>query len=121
MRNAFLLLMAAALTVVAASCEEEREHTAPAIRDRDSVSVMTSYGVNTLISDSGVIKYRIVAERWEVNDVKKPPRWLFEKGMLLTQFDHTMHIQSYIQCDTAYYLTQDRRWELHAPGERNHV
>ena len=50
--------------VLLASCQEQKEHTAPAIHDRDSVSMMTSYGVNTLISDSGVIKYRIVAERW---------------------------------------------------------
>lgn len=45
-----------------ASCTEPVEHTAPAVRARDSVAVMTSWGVNTLISDSGVIKYRIVTE-----------------------------------------------------------
>ena len=38
------------------SCTEQKEHTAPAILDRDSVSMMTSYGVNTLISDSGYIQ-----------------------------------------------------------------
>ena len=53
-----------------ASCEQPREHTAPAINERDSVSMMTTYGVNTLISDSGVIKYRIVTERWDVNTIK---------------------------------------------------
>ena len=50
------------LLTFVASCDERKEHIASAIRDRDSVSMMTSYGVNTLISDSGVIKYRIVAE-----------------------------------------------------------
>lgn len=74
--------------------------------------MMTSYGVNTLISDSGVIKYRIVAERWEVNVVKNPSRWTFDKGVFLTQFDQTFHIQSYIQCDTAYYYDNMRLWEL---------
>ena len=53
-----LVLFTASYAMV--SCSEEREHTAPAIHDRDSVPVMTTYGVNTLISDSGVIKYRIV-------------------------------------------------------------
>ena len=42
--------------LLAASCQEAVEHTAGAIRDRDSVAVMTSLGVNTLISDSGIIK-----------------------------------------------------------------
>lgn len=95
------------------SCSEEHEHMAPAIRDRDSVPVMTTYGVNTLISDSGVIKYRIVTEQWEVNENKKPSRWTFNKGILLTQFNLKKHVVGYIQCDTAVYYDQDRRWELH--------
>ena len=66
-----------------AACAEEKEHIAPAINPRDSVAVMVSYGVNTLISDSGVIKYRIVAEQWEVNQQRQPSRWIFEKGLLL--------------------------------------
>ncbi len=94
------------------SCSEEREHTAPAIYDRDSVPVMTTYGVNTLISDSGVIKYRIVTEQWEINENKRPSRWTFNKGILLTQFDLKKHVVGYIQCDTAVYFDKDRRWEL---------
>ena len=98
--------------LLAASCQEAVEHTAGAIRDRDSVAVMTSLGVNTLISDSGIIKYRIVTERWEVNQNKKPSRWTFDKGLFLEQFDEKFHVQSYIQCDTAYYYDQKRLWEL---------
>lgn len=95
-----------------ASCEGQKEHTAPAVHDRDSASMMISYGVNTLISDSGVIKYRIVTERWEVNTVRNPSRWIFEKGLFLEQFDEKFHVQSYIQCDTAYYYDQKKLWEL---------
>lgn len=100
------------LLCVMASCQEAVEHTAPAIRDRDSVAVMTSYGVNTLISDSGVIKYRIVTERWEVNQNRNLSRWIFDKGLFLEQFDEKFHVQGYIQCDTAYYYDKQRLWEL---------
>lgn len=95
-----------------ASCEGQKEHTAPAVHDRDSASMMISYGVHTLISDSGVIKYRIVTERWEVNTVRNPSRWIFEKGLFFEQFDEKFHVQSYIQCDTAYYYDQKKLWEL---------
>lgn len=95
-----------------ASCEGQKEHTAPAVHDRDSASMMISYGVNTLISDSGVIKYRIVTERWEVNTVRNPSRWIFEKGLFFEQFDEKFHVQSYIQCDTAYNYDQKKLWEL---------
>ena len=105
-----LVLLTASYAMV--SCSEEREHTAPAIHDRDSVPVMTTYGVNTLISDSGVIKYRIVPERWEINENRKPSRWTFNKGILLTQFDLKKHVVGYIQCDSAVYFDKDRRWEL---------
>lgn len=94
------------------SCDKAVEHTAGAIRARDSVAVMTSWGVNTLISDSGVIKYRIVTERWEVNQNKKPSRWIFDKGLFLTQFDEKFHVHAYIQCDTAFYYDQLSLWEL---------
>ena len=95
-----------------AACEQPREHTAPAIHERDSASMMTTYGVNTLISDSGVIKYRIVTERWDVNTIKQPSRWTFERGVFLEQFDEKFHIEGYIFADTAWYYDQLKLWEL---------
>lgn len=95
-----------------AGCDETVEHTAPAISDSDSVSMMTSYGVNTLISDSGIIKYRIVTERWDVNTVRQPSRWTFEKGVFFEQFDERFHVQAYVQADTAWYFDQQKLWKL---------
>lgn len=100
------------LTACLMSCNDVKEHTAPPIYDRDSVSMMTSYGVNTLISDSGVIKYRIVTERWDVNTVRTPSRWSFEKGVFFEQFDEKFHVQAYIQADTAWYYDQKKLWHL---------
>ena len=110
-RKAVPLMMACQLCFFL-SCSDVKEHTAPAIHDRDSVSMMTSYGVNTLISDSGVIKYRIVTERWDVNTVKNPSRWSFEKGVFFEQFDEKFHVQAYIQADTAWYYDQKKLWHL---------
>lgn len=98
--------------VAIVACNSPKEHTAPAVRERDSVPMMVSYGVNTVISDSGVMKYRIVTERWEVNDKRKPARWLFSRGIFLEQFDEKLHIEAYIQADTAFYLTEQRLWHL---------
>jgi hypothetical protein len=74
--------------------------------------MMVSYGVNTLISDSGVIKYRIVTERWDVNTVRQPSRWTFEKGVFFEQFDEKFHVQAYVQADTAWYFDQLKLWHL---------
>ena len=94
------------------SCNDVQEHTAAAVYDRDSASVMTSYGVNTLVSDSGVIKYRIVTERWDVNTIRQPSRWTFEKGVFFEQFDEKFHVEAYIQADTAWYYDQKKLWHL---------
>ena len=94
------------------SCNEVHEHIAPAVNPEDSVAMMTSYGVNTLVSDSGVIKYRIVTERWEVNTARKPTRWEFMKGFFFEQFDEKFRVQAYVQADTAWYFDQQRLWKL---------
>ena len=107
-----LVLAFLVAVVLLTSCTEQQEHIAPAINDQDSVSMMTSYGVNTLISDSGVIKYRIVTERWDVNTIKMPSRWEFMKGIFLEQFDDKFHVEGYIQADTAWYYDQKRLWHL---------
>ena len=94
MKYSKIIILALVISAFLGACQEQKEHTAAAVRDRDSVSMMISYGVNTLISDSGVIKYRIVTE------------------LFFEQFDEKFHVQSYIQCDTAYYYDQKRLWEL---------
>ena len=94
------------------ACSEAQEHVAGAVNPQDSASMMTTYGVNTLISDSGVIKYRIVTERWDVNTVRHPSRWEFMKGVFFEQFDEQFHVQAYIQADTAWYFDQLRLWKL---------
>jgi len=106
------VILAALGVALLLSCNDAKEHTAPAIYDRDSVSMMTSYGVNTLISDSGVIKYRIVTERWDVNTVRVPSRWTFEKGVFFEQFDEKFRLQAYVQADTAWYYDQQKLWHL---------
>lgn len=111
-RNCLSLLMLSCILSFAISCSDVKEHTAPPIYERDSVSMMTSYGVNTLISDSGVIKYRIVTERWDVNTVRIPSRWSFEKGVFFEQFDEQFHVQAYVQADSAWYYDQEKLWHL---------
>ena len=107
-----VILAAVVFAAFTACSDNVKEHTAPAIHDRDSVSMMTSYGVNTLISDSGIIKYRIVTERWDVNIVRNPSRWTFEKGIFFEQFDEKFHVQAYIQADTAWYYDVKKLWHL---------
>ncbi len=95
-------LLVVVIIVLNIACSEQKEHIAPAVHDEDSVPVMISYGVNMLISDSGVIKYKIVAEESINNQNINPKRTIYNKGVFMTQFDEALHVEAYIQADTAY-------------------
>lgn len=58
------------------------------------------------------MRYRIIAERWEVNDNLNPPRWIFPRGLFLEQFDEKFHVETYIQSDTAHYYNIQKLWHL---------
>ena len=74
--------------------------------------MMSTLGGTTLISDSGVTRYRVNTEEWQVFDRKKPSYWAFEKGVYLEQFDSIFHIEASIKADTAYYYDKERLWKL---------
>ena len=93
------------------ACGSEETNRAPAVSENDSFPFMQSWGVSTFISDSGVIRYKIIAEEWNIYNNTKPPRWTFLKGILLEKFDSTFHIDWFVQSDTAYCHNQ-KLWEL---------
>ena len=95
-----------------ASCSDDDHRYAPAIETRDSLPVLRSMGVSTLISDSGIIRYKIISEDWFIYDRKTPTYWSFEKGLFIEKFDENFHVDAYINCDTAYYYDQLHLWEL---------
>ena len=86
------------------SCGGKKKITGDAITERDSMAVMQTSGVTTLISDSGVTRYRVNTEEWLVFDRKKPSYWAFEKGVYLEQFDSIFHIEASIKADTARWI-----------------
>jgi len=109
--NPLLFLFAFMTVAFMAGCESAKPPIAPAVNLRDSVPIMTTYGVSKLISDSGVIRYKIVAEEWKVYDRTTPNKQTFMQGLILQQFDEKFHIQMYITADTAYWY-DDYLWEL---------
>jgi hypothetical protein len=73
---------------------------------------LKSIGVSTLISDSGVIRYKIISEDWYIYDKKDPQYWSFEKGLFIERFNPSYQVDAFISCDTAYFYNQQELWEL---------
>ena len=83
-----------------------------AITNRDSVPVMVTRGVSSYVSDSGVVRYKIVTDEWQVFDRLDPSRWTFEKGIYLEKFNNDLVVDATIVADTAYYYDKEELWEL---------
>ena len=94
------------------SCRGNNKQLGEAVTNRDSTSVMTTCGVDMLISEDGVIRYHVIAEEWKVFDKMKPPFYSMEKGVQLEVLDSLMQVESSIVADTAYYMIDDEIWEL---------
>lgn len=94
------------------ACSGGEKKLAAAVTNRDSLPVMRTVGVESLVSDSGVIRYKIIAEEWSVYDKMEPPFWAFEKGLYLEQFNEELVAEATIKADTAYYYEDQKLWEL---------
>lgn len=107
-----IVLGAIVMLLLFPSCGGKKKAVGEAITERDSLPIMSTAGISTLISDSGVTRYRMNAEEWQVFDRKKPSYWAFEKGVYLEQFDSIFHVEASIKADTAYYYDKQRLWKL---------
>jgi len=94
------------------ACSGNHKKLGAAITERDSLPIMDTRGVTTLISDSGITRYRINTEEWQIYDRKSPSYWSFQKGIYLEKFDSVFNVEASIKADTAYYYDKKRLWEL---------
>lgn len=94
------------------SCSGGKEPITDAITNRDSVPVMVTRDVSTYISDSGVVRYKIITDEWRVYDRLDPSIWTFEQGIYLEKFNNDLSIEAVIIADTAYYYDKQELWEL---------
>lgn len=93
------------------ACAKEQPMTS-AITNRDSVPIMITHDVSSYISDSGVVRYKIITEEWKVFDRLDPSHWSFEQGIYLERFDDSLNVEAVIVADTAYYYDKQELWEL---------
>ena len=107
-----IVLGAMVMLLLFSSCSGKKKELGDAITERDSMAVMDNRGVTTLVSDSGVTRYRINTEEWLVFDRKNPPYWAFEKGVYLEKFDSIFQVEASIKADTAYFFNKEELWKL---------
>ena len=100
------------MLILFSACSSRNTRMGEAITERDSLPVLDTYGVVTLVSDSGIIRYRLNTEEWQVFDRKEPSYWAFEHGVYVEKFDTLHQVEASIESDTAYYYDKQKLWKL---------
>lgn len=100
------------LTIGMASCREETHVDVARQLHPDRMATMTTHNVSTMISDSGVTQYKIVAPLWEVYDEGNQPHWKFPDGIYLRKYDRKFKVIATIAADSATYFKNQNLWRL---------
>lgn len=98
------------ITAALSACGGKKSDTILADVDSLSYSSITR-DVSSLISDSGITKYKLEAPIWYTYD-NPEPYWYFPEGMYVEQFDTLFATQASIKADTAYYYQAKKLWQL---------
>ena len=94
------------------SCNKEKKEVVDVSFDPETTYTLRTTDVSTLISDSGITRYRLNAKEWLVFGKAKDPYWYFPKGIYVEKFDTLFQSEASIQADTAYNYEKKSLWKL---------
>ena len=100
------------LTVFLFACGKKDVQQSHESLPREKVPVLITDSVSTLISDSGVTRYRIETPQWLIYDRTEPPYQEFPQGIYLEQFDINLAVQASLKADYTYYDENAQQWTL---------
>lgn len=100
------------LLIVAAGCRDSKPIDVASRLKPEKMPTMSTKNVSTLISDSGVVQYKIVSPLWTVYDRVDTPYWSFPKGIYLQKYDPYFHVVATIAADSAKFFSQMKLWRL---------
>ncbi len=101
-----------AMLASASSCGSGETEVEPEPMDGNTVPTMITDSVNSLVSDSGITRYHIVAPIWLMFDKADEPCWTFPESLHLERFDNDMNVTAMVDCDSATYFTRLKLWRL---------
>lgn len=109
---AALVAAAAMSTTVTTSCKDDSSLDTADVDTSVVIPTMLTRDVETLISDSGVTRYRIVTPIWYVYDEVEEPYWRFPEGLNLDKYDNFFRTEATVRADSAIYLKRKQTWQL---------
>lgn len=107
-----IFMVVVMLLLLATSCGGDVKEVVVVAFDPEKSFTLKTTDVSTLISDSGITRYRLKAKEWLAFDKAKEPYWYFPKGIYVEKFDTLFQAEASIMADTAYNYQKKRLWKL---------
>ncbi|MCQ2334632.1 MAG: LPS export ABC transporter periplasmic protein LptC [Paludibacteraceae bacterium] len=116
MRFVAHIFYSVAITLVATlclqSCSKDVKLQAAAVDDRAKMPLLDAHDVTSLISDSGIVRYRITTPSWQIYDMAQPPYWEFPEGIYLEKFNLNLKAEAFLEANYAHYNKEAELWHL---------
>jgi len=93
-------------------CSKSKQQIVDAVGDRAEAARLKAINVTTIISDSGITRYRITTPEWYIYDRAAEPYWLFPQGLHFERFDQNYNVDAKIDCKHAIYYDKKQFWIL---------
>lgn len=97
---------------LAISCSKPEVEKIAAVVDRSALPKLRATEITTVISDSGITRYRISTPQWDVFDKALQPYWEFPAGIHVEQFDENLKVESNVHSQYAKFYENEQLWEL---------
>jgi len=106
------ILLLAILVLSACRPRPKKVGQSDILTPREQLPVLATDSVTTLISDSGITRYRIESPEWLVYDKTDTPYQEFPRGIYLEQFDEELNVEASLKADYAHYNENKELWTL---------
>lgn len=112
MRILPVIILAILSVAMMAACDEENKEVISGKTDPEKTPTMTTTDVSTLISDSGITRYKITTPLWLMYEEAQEPKWRFPDGLHLEKFDLRFKPEATVDCDSAIFYKSRQLWQL---------
>lgn len=100
------------ILVFIVACSGNKQELTSSISNRATTPCLRALDISTFISDSGITRYHITAQEWEIYDRAEEPYWIFPHGLHFDRLDPSLNVDAQIDCGKAVYWNRKNLWRL---------
>lgn len=112
MNRSWSVVLSLFMILLFISCRNETKDQVTFVFDKETIPIINTDSVTMLISDSGMVKYKVITKTWKMFDEASEPFWLFPDKLYLEQYDSLFNTVVTLRADTVWRYISDNLWKM---------